>query len=89
MPAKSSERSEGERGIATQAEYVMQDDFPEKLKAGFLSEYDRLKAIGYSGDSLFFCLFDFAGGKHSEHIKRAAGLAVLAYLFQICEVFEK
>ena len=67
----------------------MQDDFPEKLKAGFLSEYDRLKAIGYSGDSLFFCLFDFAGGKHSEHIKRAAGLAVLAYLFQICEVFEK
>ena len=67
----------------------MQDDFPEKLKAGFSSEYDRLKVLGYAGDVLFFSLFEFAGGKHSEHIKRAAALAVLAYLFQICEVFEK
>jgi hypothetical protein len=63
--------------------------FPERLKAGFIEQYDKDKQKGLNGDALFESLFDFASGYSSEFRQRAAGLAVLVYLFQLCEVFEK
>ncbi len=62
--------------------------FPERLKAGFISEYRRLQQEDFEGDSLFEALREFAYGKHRDFQKQAAGLAVLVYLFQKCEVFE-
>lgn len=63
--------------------------FPEKLKAGFIDEYNRLLQEGYTGDSLFETLKEFACGGSLEFERQAAGLAVLAYLFDKCEIFER
>ena len=63
--------------------------FPERLKAGFTVEYRRLVEMGVIGDALFEGLVDFASSGKHEFRYRAAGLAVLAYLFEVCEVFER
>jgi hypothetical protein len=64
--------------------------FSEQLKAGFVKEYERLKnEESLSGDVLFDSLLDFSAGHSSDFIQRAAGLTVLVYLFEKCEVFEK
>jgi hypothetical protein len=67
----------------------LRPDFPEKLKAGFSAEYQRLWTAGIKGDSLFESLHKFSCGNSSDIRKAAAGLAVLSYLFEKCEVFER
>jgi len=64
-------------------------DFPERLKVGFLVEYHKLKKKGHSGDALFDLMCSFAQRGFNEQAKRSAGIAVLVYLFEACEVFEK
>lgn len=63
--------------------------FPEKLKAGFVNEYRRLKMEDIEGDALFEALRDFASLGSREFRDQAAGLAVLAFLFESCKVFER
>lgn len=63
--------------------------FPERLKNGFVLEYNRLCSDGFDGDSLFEALHEFANGRSTDFQRQAAGLAVLVYLFQKCEVFEE
>jgi hypothetical protein len=63
--------------------------FPARLRASFVEEYERLRVKGLNGDSLFLALANFAGGLPAPSFERfAAGLAVLSHLFQLCEVFE-
>jgi hypothetical protein len=65
-------------------------DFGERLKQGFVMEYERLKnEEKLKSDDLFYALLDFASNQDSDFRNRAAGLAVLVYLFEKCEVFEK
>lgn len=65
-------------------------DFGERLKQGFVNEYERLKKEEkLEGDDLFMALLDFASGGSNDFKEKAAGLAVLVYLFEKCEVFEK
>ena len=65
-------------------------DFGDRLKIGFVTEYEQLKnREGLSGDNLFNRLLEFACGNSIEFDRQAAGLAVLVYLFEKCEVFEK
>jgi hypothetical protein len=65
-------------------------DFGERLKQGFVVAYERLRNEEHkSGDELFDGLFKFASGGNSDFKVRAAGLAVLVYLFEKCEVFER
>ena len=61
----------------------------DQLKQGFVIEYDRLRSEGFKGDYLFDELRDFASGSSTDFKKQAAGLAVLTYLFEKCEVFER
>jgi len=72
-------------------EHVSQvdSDFPQRLKAGFTTEYERLKNEGVTGDLLFEQLRAFAGGGGQDFMRQAAGLVVLTYLFERCDVFEK
>lgn len=75
------------------AEYVEKCpdlDFGDRLKEGFVKEYEKLKKKeNLNGDELFNALAEFASLGSAEFLKKAAGLAVLVYLFEKCEVFEK
>jgi len=64
-------------------------EFGEHLKQGFVAEYERLKNAGIKGDYLFDSLLDFASARSGDFKNKAAGLAVLVYLFEKCDVFEK
>lgn len=79
------------REVHSYVESVSQtvSDFPDRLKAGFLEEYYRLKREGHSGDDLFDLMCQFAQRGFDDQARRSAGLAVLIYLFEACEVFEK
>lgn len=63
-------------------------NYAERLRAAFLAEYDHLLAEGLSGDALFLALHDFASVEPSNFDRNAAGLAVLGYFFEACEVFQ-
>ena len=59
-----------------------------KLKSGMVYEYERLRRRGLDGDDLFDAMWELTS--KGEGAKRsAAGLAVLVYFFEACEVFEK
>lgn len=64
-------------------------DFPFRLRGGFVKEYDHLRAAGLVGDDLFLALLRFASDAAGPAYEvRASALAVVAHLFQMCEVFE-
>jgi len=67
---------------------TMDPRFPDRLKGGFVAEYDRLHAEGLRGDDLFVALRTFAAAPHLELIRQVAGVSVLVHLFRICEVFQ-
>lgn len=77
--------------VARYIESVAQIDveFPERLKAGFLEKYWRLKKEGVRGGDLFEMMCQFAQQGFQRQAQRSAGLAVLIHLFEACEVFEK
>jgi hypothetical protein len=77
--------------VSRYIESVAQTDieFPERLKAGFLEEYWRLRKEGYKGGDLFEFMCRFAQQGFDRQAQRSAGLAVLIHLFETCEVFEK
>lgn len=64
-------------------------NFGERLKQGFVNKYLELKKSDKDGDELFLDLFTFASNNSTDFKRKAAGLAVLTYFFETCEVFEK
>lgn len=64
-------------------------DYSEKLRRAFIDNYERLRAEGLRADDLFFALLNVASNHSSDSRYIAAGLNVLVYYFQLCEVFEK
>lgn len=72
-----------------EAEAQLDDDFPERLKAGFLEEYFKQRKQGHKGDELFELMCAFSQRGLRIQADRTAGIAVLVYLFEICDVFEK
>jgi len=65
-------------------------DFGERLKNEFVIKYLQLKNDeNLSGDELFYGLLDFASQGFTEFKEKAAGLAVLVYFFEACDIFEK
>ena len=63
--------------------------FVDRLKSGFISEYQRQRRSGLAGDSLFESMMVFSAQERSDIRHQCAGLAVLVYLFERCEVFEQ
>jgi hypothetical protein len=63
-------------------------DFPDLLKGRFNAKYQELLECGFRGDDLFMRLWDFASCYNSNPRWRTAGLAILCYFFQLCDVFE-
>lgn len=67
---------------------LIDDMFPERLKSGFLDEYQKQRSQNIEGDELFSLMHQFASGNGNDFKRKAAGLAILVYLFEKCEVFE-
>jgi len=63
--------------------------FAERLKAGFTNRYMELKNEGLASDALFYELLNFTSHNPHDFTSTAAGLSVLTYFFELCEVFEK
>jgi len=76
-------------GEFVESETKLDPDFPRKLKAGFLGKYYSLVHEGHKGDTLFELMCAFAQQGMQMQKERSAGLAVLVYLFEKCDVFEK
>src|SRR5262249_39242978 len=72
-----------------QARARIDSAFPERLKAGFIVEHQKYHVSGVRGDALFEILSLFASGGSVTNTRRvAAGIMILTYLFDRCEVFE-
>ncbi|MYC38699.1 MAG: HNH endonuclease [Chloroflexi bacterium] len=63
--------------------------FVTRLTSGFITEYQRNIQEGLQGDSLFEALRLFSSQGRADMRFQSAGLAVLVYLFERCEVFEQ
>jgi hypothetical protein len=68
---------------------VISPQFPDELRAGFVTKYDELWNDDLRGDAIFFELRSYACKYSEDPLQEAAALAILAYLFERCEVFEK
>jgi C-terminal domain 10 of the ABC-three component (ABC-3C) systems len=61
----------------------------DRIARTFRSKYEELRAENIVSDEAFFELWRFSGGGSRESIdQEAAVLAVLAFLFEECEIFE-
>ena len=60
-----------------------------RLIQGFSEEYKQLRSDGLEGDALFTELRLFSAQRHNDYKYQSAGLSVLVYLFERCEVFER
>lgn len=63
-------------------------NFSDRLRSGFVAAYNGFVAKGANGDTLFADMVAYSCRNCKTEVERAAGLAVLAYLFQTCDVFE-
>jgi hypothetical protein len=72
-----------------QTKTIIDINFAERLKAGFLAQYYSYTQQNYKGDELFEALCNFSSGNNYDFKRQAAGIAVLVYLFEDCEVFER
>jgi ABC-3C protein len=61
----------------------------DRIARAFRSKYEELRAGNVVSDEAFFELWKFSGGGSQKSIdQEAAVLAVLAFLFEECEIFE-
>ena len=61
----------------------------DRIARAFRSRYEQLRKEGIVGDEVFFQLWKFAGGGSQDSVPHeAAVLAVLAFLFEECDIFE-
>ena len=63
--------------------------FSSQLNSIMSNEYNRLKQEGVDSSEIFHELWDMTSGNRDEFVYRAAGLGILTYFFEECEVFEK
>lgn len=71
------------RGLADQTRY-------DRVAAAFRQRYAELKAQGFPPDDIFLGLQKFvAGDEIVSPTHQAATLAVLAFFFEACEIFER
>lgn len=64
-------------------------DWPARLKNGFGSEYRSLRKDGHRGDDLFELMSAYSMLGFDQPLHRCAAIAVLVYMFEACEVFER
>jgi hypothetical protein len=64
--------------------------YGDKIALAFIRKYQEFLGSGLSPDEIFMRLQDFAGGeKRQEPKHEAAVLAIIAHLFELCDIFER
>jgi hypothetical protein len=63
--------------------------FPRRLVSGFKNYYNELYDDGIRGDALFINICTIASGASHDFVVQATGVAVVTYLFQLCEIFDE
>ena len=63
--------------------------FIDRLTSRFITEYRDHRQSGLDGDALFDAMRLFSMQGKTDILSQTAGLAVLVYLFERCEVFER
>lgn len=64
-------------------------NFSNSLTEFITTKYKELKADNLDSVTIFNELWDIASGRRSDFNYKAAGLGILVYFFEKCEVFEK
>jgi len=64
-------------------------NFAGRLTNAMSGRYQELKAQNMESIDIFYALWDVASGEQKEFNYKAAGLGILVYFFEKCEVFEK
>ena len=65
-------------------------DLGDNVARAFRREYERHKAVGMKSGLIFERMREFAqGDRRLDSAREAAVLAVIAYLFEQCEIFER
>jgi hypothetical protein len=67
---------------------AVQPGYGQALAEGFRTRYRELVEQGLTGDAVFFELAEWSAAGNVGFDRKAAGVAVLTYLFHVCEVFE-
>lgn len=65
------------------------EDYPKKLRIFFVQKYKDLRRDTDDGDVIFYSLVRAASNDSSDPRHMAAAYGIVAYYFQLCEVFEK
>ncbi len=64
-------------------------EFADRLKSGYVKKYEEFKIAEYTSDEIFNLMLDFSSNNNSNLLQRSAGLAVLVYFFEQCDIFER
>jgi hypothetical protein len=67
----------------------LEPNFAQCLKNGFKIKYMHFKEKGLHGDDLFMGILNHVNACAKDMRIMAANLAIICYLFEICEIFEK
>jgi hypothetical protein len=67
----------------------LETTFAERLLKPLINQYNTMRTNGLNSDFVFEELRQFACGRSLDFRKQAAGLAVVVYFFERCEIFEK
>lgn len=63
--------------------------FATRINEIMAYEYTNLKSKGLDSISIFYELWNLTSGNNNEFNYKSAGLGILTYFFEECEVFEK
>ena len=64
-------------------------EFAERIRAGFIEKYNEFKAQSLEADVIFYDLVKFASGNSQDFKIHTAGLCLVCYFFEQCDIFEK
>jgi hypothetical protein len=79
----------GQVGAYIQAVEGVDSSFGNRLTEGFVDTYNSFRDRGLDGDELFFAMHSFSAQESTQFDRQAAGLSVVTYLFEKCELFER
>lgn len=67
----------------------LEPSFPARLLNRMLAQYDILNRESISSDHLFNDMVQFSCGNSRDHVKWLAGIVLVVYLFERCEIFKR